>query len=92
MMSMLYELTGLTKVRLCVPVSLVRAVLPIKLALDKRRNKISLYTADSLKILTSNSIFSHQKAEKALNYHPRDIEETFRLLIKRLNGPQRPLA
>jgi dihydroflavonol-4-reductase len=92
MMSMLYELTGLTKVRLCVPVSLVRAVLPIKLALDKRKNKISLYTADSLKILTSNSIFSHQKAEKALNYHPRDIEETFKLLIKRLNGPQRPLA
>lgn len=92
MMAMLHELTGLTKVRLCVPVSLVKAVLPIKLALDKRKNKLSLYTADSLKILTSNSIFSHKKAEMALNYHPRDIQETFGLLIKRLNGPQRPLV
>jgi hypothetical protein len=72
--------------------SLVRAVLPFKLLDDKRKHKVSLYTADSLKILNSNSSFSHQKAETQLNYHPRDIMETFASLVKRLSPPTKPLA
>jgi len=92
MLGMLYELTGLQKVRLTVPLGLVKAVLPFKLLDDKRKHKVSLYTADSLKILNSNSNFSHQKAETALNYHPRDIMETFESLVKRLGGQNRPTA
>ena len=92
MMDILYDLTGLVKVKVSVPLSLVRLVLPLKLANDQRKNKISLYTADSLKILNSNAIFSHEKAEKELDYHPREIQETFDLLVKRLSNRQNPLA
>lgn len=84
LMKMLYDLTNIKKVRWQVPVALVKLVLPIKLASDQRHQRISLYTADSLKILNSNAHFSHRKAELALNYHPRDIKETFKLLIARL--------
>ena len=92
LMGMLYELTNLHKVKLHLPVSLIRMVLPFKLIDDKRRHKVSLYTADSLTFLSSKSNFSHQKSEKALDYHPRDIMETFELLVKRLSASRRPLA
>jgi len=90
-LTMLHELTGIAQAKITLPVTLVRWVLPIKLALDRRRHTLSLYTQDSLKILQSNSIFSHLKAKKALNYHPRDIKETFQNLILRLKGPYLPL-
>lgn len=92
LLGMLYELTRLQKVNLTVPVGLVRMVLPFKLIDDKRRHRVSLYTADSLKILSSNSNFSHQKAENALDYHPRDIMETFELLVKRLSTSKSPVS
>jgi dihydroflavonol-4-reductase len=90
LLGMLYELTGLQKVRLSVPLGLVKMVLPFKLINDKRRHKISLYTAESLKILKSNSNYSHQKAQQALGYHPRDIQETFEDLVKRLSAQSNP--
>ena len=92
MMGILHELTGLHQVKVNLPVGLIKMVLPFKLIDDKRRHKISLYTADSLKILNSNASFSHQKAESQLDYHPRDIRETFIQLIHRLSPQKYPMA
>jgi dihydroflavonol-4-reductase len=86
MMDILYDLTGLKKVKTMIPLGLVKMVLPIKSALDQRNNRISLYTSDSIKILSSNSNFSHKKADRMLSYNPRDIKETFSNLIDNLSN------
>lgn len=85
LLGMLYALTKRQKIRMSVPLGLVKLILPLKLIDDKRRHKISLYTADSLKILNSNSNYSHDKAANTFGYHPRDILETFEILVKRLS-------
>ena len=85
MLDILFDLTRLKKVKMMIPLSVVKMVLPIKCALDQRNNRVSLYTSDSIKILSSNSNFSHQKADSMLNYAPRDIKETFSNLIENLS-------
>ncbi len=86
MMDTLYDLTKIKKIKTMIPLWLVKMALPIKCALDQRNKRVSLYTSDSIKILSSNSNFSHQKADRMLNYHPRDIKETFSNLIDNLHS------
>ena len=42
----------------------------------KIKKQPPLYTSYSLYTLTSNALFSHEKATKELNYQPRPLQET----------------
>ena len=48
----------------------------------KIRKKPPLYTSYSLYTIESNSLFSHEKATRELNYNPRNMEETVESTIK----------
>ncbi len=60
------------------PVSLARLVAPVIEFIAKQRGKRPLYTRYSLHTVTSNSNFSHEKAQRELGYRPRAMEETIR--------------
>lgn len=60
------------------PVPLARLAAPIIEFVAKCRGKRPLYTRYSLHTVTSNSNFSHEKAERELGYCPRATEETIR--------------
>jgi len=83
----LYELTGLYKVRVQIPLFLVKGAMPILASLSRIQKTPQIFTQDSLHILGANSNFSHQRAQKDLGYEPRDIRETLQELIRNLKNP-----
>lgn len=64
------------------PVCLAKIISPLIRWDAIRKNKRPLYTSYSLHVLESEGHFSHEKASKALGYHPRPIEQTVRDTVK----------
>lgn len=60
------------------PMWMVKAAAPVMGLIAKRKKTRPLYTAYSLYTLHSNDRFSHDKATRELNYHPRDLYQTIR--------------
>ena len=73
----LKDITNGKKVR-TVPMWIAKAVIPAMLYSAKKKKTKPLFTKYSLETLVSNGTFSHQKATKELNYHPRNIIDTLK--------------
>ncbi len=60
------------------PIWMAKAAAPLLGWLAKCRKERPLYTNYSLHTLNSNDKFSHEKASRELDYHPRDLFQTIR--------------
>lgn len=64
------------------PMWVAKAAAPVLGLYAKCRKKRPLYTKYSLYTLNSNDKFSHDKATRELNYHPRDLYVTIKDTIR----------
>lgn len=60
------------------PLSLVMSLAPLMERFYKKSGKTPLFTTYTLRKLTGNSRFSHDKATKNLGYLPRELSETIK--------------
>lgn len=67
---------GKRRAKTCLPMWFVRLTAPLCECYYRLRKQPPLFTSYSLYTLRSNANFSHEKAEKFLNYHVRPLEET----------------
>lgn len=72
----LCELTGKRNIRLYLPVWFVRLTAHISEYYYKILKRPPLFTPYSIYTLTSNSAFSHQKADSELGYSTREMKQT----------------
>ena len=86
LMTIMYKLTGIHKVRIKIPLFMVNAAMPFIHFTNKIAKKPMIFTKDSLHILNANSLFSSQKAKNDLDYNPRDIKLTLKELIGNLGN------
>lgn len=77
-MDMLHEVTGHKQIKTILPNWFARLTAPIAELYYKILRQPPLYTSYSIYTLTSNAIFSHEKATKELNYNPREMRETLK--------------
>lgn len=73
-----HEITGKKKIRTVLPMWLAKGTAPMAELYYKAVKRPPLYTRYSLFTLTSNSSFSHAKADRELGYSPRGIADTLR--------------
>ena len=76
------EIRKLKKIKLVLPIWLVKLVAPICELYYKIKKQTPLFTKYSLYTITSNSNFSNNKAKKMLGYKNRSITETITDTIK----------
>lgn len=79
------------KEKICLPMGLARAFVPVFEWIAKESHTRPLYTQYALDTISSNEHFSHDKATSELGYHPRDMMFTIRDTIRWLKGQEVPL-
>lgn len=72
----LHEVTGKRKIKTYLPIGFIRFMAPVAELYYKILGQPPLFTPYSIYTLTSNAIFSHDKASKELGYSTRDMRET----------------
>lgn len=72
----LHELTGRPRIRVYLPLWLVRGAAPLCEAYYRLRRRPPLFTRYSLRVLASNGAFCHNKARTELGYAPTDMRRT----------------
>lgn len=77
-LDILHEVTGKKKIKTYLPIGFIKAISPIAELYYKIRKQTPLFTPYSIYTLTSNSLFSHDKATRELGYTTRDIRETLK--------------
>lgn len=75
-LNIFHNISGKKKIKIFFPMWVAKIFAPISELYCKIVHKTPLYTAYSLYTLTSNSDFSHEKADKELNYITRPFENT----------------
>lgn len=78
LLHMLHEITGIREIKRFLPTGFIRMMALPAEGWYALRHKPPLFTRYSLYTLSSNALFSHDKATKELSYHPRDFRETLR--------------
>lgn len=93
MLDSVKTMAGTKKVPL-IPMWLAKMSAPILGLGAKMRHSKPLYTRYSLYTLTSNGRFSHDKATRELDYHPRALRETLKDTLRwlKLHKTHRPVA
>ena len=76
MFDILSQASALRKLKLYLPLWIVKAVTPFTELYYRLSRKTPIFTLYSLRTLAGNGIFSHDKASKDLNYHTRPLRET----------------
>ena len=79
------------KKKICLPLSLAGAFVPMFEWVAKKTNTRPLYTRYALYTLSSNGHFSHDKATSVLGYRPRDMVYTLSDTMQWLKGKEVPL-
>ncbi len=79
------------KKKVCLPLSLAGAFVPMFEWIAKKTDTRPLYTKYALYTLSSNGHFSHDKATAELGYKPRDMILTLKDTIQWLKGKKVPL-
>lgn len=79
------------KKKVCLPLSLAVAFVPMFEWIAKKTDTRPLYTKYALYTLSSNGHFSHDKATAELGYKPRDMILTLKDTIQWLKGEKVPL-
>ena len=77
--------------KVCLPIGLVRAFVPVFEWIAKVTHTRPLYTKYALYTISSNGHFTHDKATAELGYHPRDMQATITDTISYLKGQRVPL-
>ncbi len=72
----IHEVSGKKKIRTILPMWFAKLTAPLAELYYRIRKSPPLFTRYSLYTLTSNSNFSHKKAETDLGYKPRSIRQT----------------
>lgn len=70
------------KLLFCAPLSLIKPVAPLCEQITLRQKKPLFLTPYSIYTLCSNAAFSHERATKELDYHPRALEETLSDMVR----------
>lgn len=73
---LLHEITSQKEIKTVLPMWFAKLTAPLSELYYKILKKPPLYTSYSLYTLQSNANFSHEKATRELNYHPRDMKKT----------------
>jgi len=76
MFDILSEASGLRKLKLYLPLWLAMGFAPFTEVYYRLARKTPLFTRYSLKTLSENALFSHDKASRELSYSARPLEET----------------
>jgi dihydroflavonol-4-reductase len=71
-------ITGARAPRLCLPLGFAKTVSVFMPAYYRVRRQQPRFTTYSLHVVSSNSLMSHEKAERELGFSPRPFEETVR--------------
>lgn len=77
--------------KICLPIGLARAFVPVFEWGAKVTHTRPLYTKYALYTISSNGHFTHDKATAELGYHPRDMRATIADTISWLRGQKVPL-
>jgi dihydroflavonol-4-reductase len=77
--------------KICLPIGLAHAFVPLFAWIAKIRHTRPLYTEYALYTLSSNGHFTHDKAAEEWGYHPRDMLATIADTISWLKGHPVPL-
>ena len=77
--------------KVCLPIGLARAFVPVFEGIAKVTHTRPLYTKYALYTISSNGHFTHDKATAELGYHPRDMQATIADTISYLQGQRVPL-
>lgn len=72
------RVTNVPGPRLCLPLGLAKAVSFLMPAYYGIRRERPRFTTYSLHVISSNSLMSHEKAERELDFSPRPFAETVR--------------
>ncbi len=72
--------------KICLPIGLARAFVPVFEWIAKVTHTRPLYTKYALYTISSNGHFTHDKATAELGYHPRDMQATIADTISWLRG------
>lgn len=79
------------KLRKCsLPLRIVKAFTPLIKGFAAVARARTIFTRSALETLDSNVFFSHSKASRELNYHPREISETVKDTLKDLKEQNPP--
>ena len=70
------------KIRLCVPLSLVKLAAPLCEKISLKKKEPPFLTPYSVYTLSSNSAFSHDRATRELGYRPRALSRTLRDMVR----------
>ncbi|MEG1547134.1 MAG: NAD-dependent epimerase/dehydratase family protein [Clostridia bacterium] len=76
MLNMVHQITGKRAIKVILPLWFVKAFVPLAGLYFRMCKQKPLFTEDSLHILSSNSAFSHVKAELELGFTTRDMKQT----------------
>ncbi len=79
------------KKKICLPIGIARAFVPLFEWISKITHTRPLYTRYALYTISSNGHFTHDKATAELGYHPRDMRTTIADTISWLRGKKVPL-
>lgn len=88
MLDTVKHMTGRRPVRM-IPMWLARLGTPFLEIYARLRHEKPLYTKYSLYTLTSNGHFSHDKATRDLDYHPRSLDVTLKDTVRWLKAADR---
>ncbi len=78
LLNTLSRVTGGKKIKTVLPLWFAKMTAPLAELYYKIRHESPLYTRYTLYTLTSNSLFTHEKANRELGYEPRDFSATMR--------------
>ena len=73
---MFHEITGKKRIKTIIPMWLAKSTAPLSELYYKILQQPPLYTSYSLYTLSSNALFSHEKATQELGYRNRPFKET----------------
>lgn len=76
LLDLLYEITKIHKVKLKIPLWVIKVIAPLSEIYCKFHNRTPLFTPYSIYTLSSNGHFSHQKATRELEYETRSMKDT----------------
>jgi dihydroflavonol-4-reductase len=87
--SLLAKVSGKRKIKTILPLWFAKFTAPLSELWYRLKKQPPLYTKYSLYTLSSNANFSHEKADRVLNYKTRDMNETLRDTIEFLKTTNR---
>ncbi len=85
----LAEVSGAKKLKVYLPLWIAKAFAPFSELYYRMARKTPLFTPYSLRTLSQNALYSHEKADKELGYHTRSLKETLTDTVAHILTPRK---